>query len=122
MFYISILICPKFSLRSSILPLSSLRIFITSVSKFSSGRLIVFTLFRYFSGVLFFHLGHISLSPHFCFPSVFVCMCYLELLSGISRMALCSRCSLGPVAQTPWSSERGDPCVSFVWDFFAVLF
>ena len=49
-------------LRSS---LSYFSILITSVLNSASSSLLVAILFNSFSGVLFFYLGCISLSPHF---------------------------------------------------------
>ena len=57
--------------------LSSLSILITSVLNSASDRLVVSILFRssfFWSFDLFFHLGHVSLSPHFGSPRVFVSM------------------------------------------------
>ena len=64
-----------FSLNRSILPLSSLNIFITSVLNFTSGRLFASISFSSFSRDFSFHLRHASLSPHFgC-----LCVCFTLL-------------------------------------------
>ena len=55
----------KFSLSSSTLPLSLLSIIITRVLNSASSRLLVSIWLCSFSGVLFFYLEYISLSPHF---------------------------------------------------------
>ena len=58
----------KFSLRSSIPSLMSFSIFISIILNFAPGILVASISFHSFGGcLLFFHLGHISLSPHFLF-------------------------------------------------------
>ena len=54
--------------------LSSLSILINSVLNAASNRLLISILFSSFSFDLFFHLGHVCLSPHFGSLPVFVSM------------------------------------------------
>ena len=82
-----------FSLRSSVLPWSSLSVFITSILHFLSHRSLFFILSISFPGVLFFHLECVSFSPHFGWVPVFVFMvlCRFAMSSGLGKVALYCR-------------------------------
>ena len=65
----------KFAVSFSIFPLSLLSILITMDLISVSGRLPLFHLALFFFRLLiFFYLGHVSLSSHFGYFSVFVSM------------------------------------------------
>ena len=65
-----------------------------------------FVQFFLWTSVIFFHLGHVSFSPHFdCLP-VFASMYWVELLY---LLVLIVGVLWGPEAQIPWSPELSTP-------------
>ena len=98
MFLISFL---EFTLSSFTLPLNSLSILITSVMTvlYLVDCLSPFCLVFFWSFVLFFHLGHISLSPHFGSLLIFdFCFYVLDIAAiypRLCKVALSSMYSVG---------------------------
>ena len=98
----------KLSLSFSIFLLSSLNILITMVLNSVFHKLLAFILFIVFlwEFLLFFHLGNVFLSSHFCCLSIlFLCI----RSPGLGRVALCSRCPMGLNGTVSSLPELGAP-------------
>ena len=67
---------------------------------------------------MFFHLGHVSLFPHLAaYLYLFLCISRAAMSPGISRMALCCRCPVGP---SDTVSLVCVPCINSVYSAIIV--
>ena len=94
----------KFSLSSSILLPSSVRIFMSLTLNSVPGKLLIFTLFNSFPEVLSYSFFWQLFFVFSLFLTLFVCFCVLGISAtppSLERVALCRRCPVGPVTQSP---------------------
>lgn len=114
----------KFSLSSSILLPSSMRVFMSLTLNSLSGKLLIFTLFNSFPEVLSYSFFWQLFFVFSLFLTLFVCFYVLGISAtppSLERVALCRRCPVGPVTQSPnvikSRCSRGTPA----WTGYALL-